>query len=193
MSGVRYQGVRMLAGKTETSVMRVLRVVWMVALGFAMAVPVAAQTTTVFLVRHAEKGGDPSERDPVLSDAGVARAATLADMLREVGISTIYSTPFIRTQETARPLADRLGLEITSIQPTRTHIQDLAVTLREQHGGETVLVVGHSNTIPGIVNALGAGPYENLTEEEYDDLFVVTLEADGTASVLRLHYGVRTP
>ena len=152
-----------------------------------------APTTTVFLVRHAEKAGDPSERDPVLSDAGFARAQTLAHMLSEVGISAIYSTPYIRTQETVRPLANRLGLEMKVTPVSRTLIEDMAVILRHEHPGEVVLVVGHSNTIPPLVNALGAGRYENLSEEEYDDLFMVSLRADGTASVLRLHYGVRTP
>ncbi|MCH7474627.1 MAG: hypothetical protein IIA27_08125 [Gemmatimonadetes bacterium] len=72
-------------------------------------------------------------------------------------------------------------------------VDDIAATIRRDHAGDVVLVVGHSNTIPGVVNALGAGPFENLTEEEYDDLFVVTLTADGGASVVRLRYGRETP
>ncbi len=71
--------------------------------------------------------------------------------------------------------------------------EDLAATLRADHGGQTVLVVGHSNTVPPLVNALGAGPYENLTDDEYDDLFVVTLAADGSTAAVRLRYGKPTP
>ena len=156
--------------------------------------PVLAQApTTVILVRHAEKGGDPSDRDPELSDAGRERARTLAHVLGELDIDAIYSTPFLRTRHTAQPIAEQLGIEITVTPPTRTMVDDIAATIRRDHPGDLVLVVGHSNTIPGVVNALGAGPFENLTEEEYDDMFVVTLVADGTATAVRLRYGRETP
>ncbi len=160
----------------------------------SVAVPpaFAQMPTTVILVRHAEKGGDPSERDPELSDAGRARAQTLAHVLGEIGVTTIYSTPYLRTQHTAQPLADVLGIEVTTTPISQSYVEDLAAMLKTDHAGEVVVVVSHSNTVPPIVNALGAGPFENLTEEEYDDLFVVTIGADGRASALRLRYGVPT-
>ena len=158
------------------------------------ATPLIAQApTTVFVVRHAEKGGDPGDRDPELSEAGRERARTLAHVLGEANISAIYSTPFLRTRHTAQPLAELLGIEIRVTPVSQTMLQDLAETLRTDHGGQTVLVVGHSNTVPPLVNALGAGPFENLTDEEYDDMFVVTLAADGSATVVRLRYGKPTP
>jgi len=175
--------------------MMIFRTVMLCALAVSLvSTPVSAQVlTTVILVRHAEKGGDPADRDPELSDAGRERARTLAHVLGELDIDAIYSTPFLRTQNTAQPIADQLGIEITVTPPTRTMVDDIAATIRRDHAGDVVLVVGHSNTIPGVVNALGAGPFENLTEEEYDDLFVVTLTADGGASVVRLRYGRETP
>ncbi len=161
---------------------------------FVAVVPVFAQApTTVILVRHAERAGEPSERDPELSEAGKARAQTLAHVLGEINVTTIYATPFLRTQHTAQPLADLLGIEVTTAPGSRSHVQELAETLKNDHQGEVVVVVGHSNTIPPIVNALGAGPFENLTEQEYDDLFVVILTADGRATTLRLRYGTPTP
>jgi len=149
--------------------------------------------TTVILVRHAEKGGDPSERDPELSEAGQARAQTLAHVLGEIGVTTIFSTPYLRTQHTAQPLADVLGIEVTTTPIGRSYVEDLAAMIKSDHRGEIVVVVSHSNTVPPIVNALGAGPFENLSEEEYDDLFVVTIGADGQVTALRLRYGVPTP
>ena len=131
--------------------------------------------------------------DPELSEAGKARAQTLAHVLGEINVTTIYATPFLRTQHTAQPLADLLGIEVTTAPGSRSHVQQLAETLKNDHQGEVVVVVGHSNTIPPIVNALGAGPFENLTEQEYDDLFVVILTADGRATTLRLRYGTPTP
>ena len=148
---------------------------------------VAQAPATIILVRHAEKGGEVSDRDPELSEAGRQRAAELARVLGDANITAIYSTPFIRTEKTAVPLAEKLGLEITITPITRTFIQDLAKTLRSQHAGETVLVVGHSNSVPQTITALGV-PLENLEEHEYDWLFVVTL-VDGRASLTKLRFG----
>ncbi len=157
-------------------------------------VPAFAQApTTVILVRHAEKGGDPSERDPELSEAGKVRAQTLAHVLGELGVTRIYSTPYLRTQHTAQPLADVLGIEVTTTPISRSYVDDLAAMLKTDHAGEVVVVVSHSNTVPPLVNALGAGPFDNLAEEEYDDLFVVTIGVDGQATALRLRYGIPTP
>ena len=159
-----------------------------------VAAPVMAQSpTTVILVRHAEKGGDPADRDPELNEAGRERARTLAHVLGEANVSAIYSTPFLRTRHTAQPLAELLGIEITVTPVSQTMTEDLVATLRNDHAGQVILVVGHSNTVPPIVNALGGGPFENLADDEYDDLFVVTLAADGSTTVVRLRYGKPTP
>ncbi len=162
--------------------------VFAVALTVCASLPAAGQApTTILLVRHAEKAGEPTDRDPELSEAGRQRAAELARVLGDANITAIYSTPFIRTEKTAVPLAEKLGLEITITPITRTFIQDLAKTLLSQHAGETVLVVGHSNSVPQTITALGV-PLENLEEYEYDWLFVVTL-VDGHASLTKLRFG----
>ncbi len=163
---------------------------WFVFLAFAgfftTTTPAVGQTTptTVVLVRHAEKG--PGDRDPELNDAGRRRAAALARVLGDVNISTIYSTPLLRTRNTAAPLARRLGIDVAL---TPDLVEDMAATIRSEHSGETVVVVGHSNTVPQTINALGAGPVEDLDDDEYDWLFVVTLAANGSVSLMKLRYG----
>ena len=174
---------------------RLMKKQWFLLLAFAgfftTTTPAVGQTTptTIVLVRHAEKGGEPGDRDPELNDAGRRRAAALARVLGDANISTIYSTPFLRTRNTAAPLARRLGIEVTITPITPEFIEDMAATLRSEHSGETVVVVGHSNTVPQTINALGAGPMENLADDEYDWLFVVTLAANGSVSLMELRYG----
>lgn len=125
---------------------------------------------TLFLVRHAEKDSDGTT-DPPLTEAGHARARALRDMLYTADIDAIYSTDFKRTRLTAQPLADTLGLEIQTYPPF-----DSAWTsaLPERHAGEQILIVGHSNTTPAIVNHLAKSSYKQLGEMEYDKVFVVS-------------------
>ncbi len=146
-----------------------MRHAWLIGalagLSVSPAPAVAQVPTTIILVRHAEKAGEPTDRDPELNEAGRQRAAELARVLGDANITAIYSTPFIRTEKTAAPLAEKLGLDVTITPLTRTLVQDLAATLKSQHAGETVLVVGHSNTVPQTITALGV-PLENLEEHE---------------------------
>src|SRR5437016_656475 len=102
--------------------------------------------TTVILVRHAEKVIDPNNNDVDLSTAGQARAQELVRVLAGAGINAIYATQYKRTQQTAKPLADKLGLPVTQINSRST--ADLITQIRTQHRGQTVFVVGHNNTIP---------------------------------------------
>jgi broad specificity phosphatase PhoE len=140
----------------------------------AAPVPAAAQRL-VLLVRHAERadGGAPAATmtapaDPDLSAEGRARADRLAAMLAEAGITRIYVTEFRRTVQTAEPLASRLGL--TPERVAAADAKGLAARLRT-HADEVVLIVGHSNTVPAIIAALG-GPAVTIAEREYRNLFV---------------------
>ncbi len=158
--------------------------------------------TTVILARHAEKEleGDgstgtvlPSE-DPPLSEAGLRRALALAHVLGEAGVDAIYATQYLRTRSTAQPLADLLRLDVIEATTGRDeYAEEMAELIRAEHAGEVVLVVGHSNTVPALIQALGAGAAPQIDEDEYDDLYVVTLYGDGSASLLALRYGVQTP
>lgn len=136
--------------------------------------------TIALVVRHAEKATGTS--DPPLTEAGRARAGALAEIAADLGVRAIYSTSFRRTLETAGPTSDRLGVPIdTRFGPADS--AGLAAYVRESHGGETVLIVGHSNTVPAIVEALGGGEMAPIPETEYGTLYVVHPRADGRADV----------
>ena len=136
--------------------------------------------STVFIVRHAEKAD--GSKDPGLSEAGRGRAEALANMLRDSKISVIYTTEFKRTQQTAAPLAKALGLTVTTL-PAENQAE-LVAKLRTSTA--TSLVVGHGNTIPDIIKALGITEPVNIPESDYDNLFVVVLGEK--PYLIRLHY-----
>lgn len=156
----------------------------------ALAGPAAAPTT-VLVVRHAERAS-ATDRDSPLSAAGEARARALAETLADAGVSAILATEYQRTRNTARPLAERLGIPVrveAAAGSAEASAAALARRIRTEHAGETVLVVGHSNTVPLIVAALGGGEVGPLGEDEYDRLFVVLLPAAGPPRTVRARYG----
>ena len=150
----------------------------------------------VILVRHAEKDSGPAvdATDPPLSAAGRARAAALVEALAGQPPSAIYASQFRRTRETAQAVADALGVAV-EVQPINgsleAHSAEFAATLRERHGaGGTVLVVGHSNTLPALAEALGAQPLPAIAEDEYDRIIRVRVGTDPTSSSTT-RYGAR--
>src|SRR5450759_590657 len=102
--------------------------------------------TTVIMIRHAEKVIDPNNPDVDLSPAGQARAQELVRMFGDAGINAIYATQYKRTQETVKPLADRLGLPINQVNSKNT--ADLVAQIQAQHVGQVIFVAGHNNTVP---------------------------------------------
>jgi phosphohistidine phosphatase SixA len=157
----------------------------------------AAGPTRVFLVRHAEKRSDgENPRDPHLTEAGQARAEELARVLGESGIEAILSTDFHRTRETAAPIAAATGVEVEITGAGADYAEATARLIRERHAGQTVLVVGHSNTTPALIRALGVAASEigEIGDDEYDDLFLVVLPPESDAAWLtRWRYGRETP
>lgn len=152
----------------------------------------SAQETTVLLVRHAEKAATPAD-DPPLTPAGEARARDLWTVIHDANVNAVITTQFARTRQTAQPSASALGISPTVVPATSpTHVQDVVAEIR-RHPGKTVLVVGHSNTVPAIVEALGAKRPGAICDSRYDDLFVVTVAADGKASALHARYGEPAP
>jgi len=149
-------------------------------------------TTTVVLVRHAEKATD-DPRDPSLSPAGQERAQALLSVLRNAGVTAIYATQYRRPQQTAAPLAQQLGLSIVERPATAanasTYARDLAQEIISTHAGKTVLVAGHSNTVPEIVEALSGSSVQPISESEYDHLFLVVVPASGPARLFQVRYG----
>lgn len=143
--------------------------------------------TTVVLVRHAEKVDD--SKDPLLSTAGTARAAELARLLGSAGVTTIYVTPWNRTRLTAAPLAAALGIDPVEVPTGAEYAAEVASRILAKHRGETVLVVGHSNTTGNVMRALGVEGVPPIPESQYDDLFLVTLVDGIPPKLLPLRYG----
>ncbi|MGC4043004.1 MAG: phosphoglycerate mutase family protein [Armatimonas sp.] len=157
------------------------------------SVAVAKEPTTIVIVRHAEKGtNDP--RDPSLSEAGDARAKALVTALEGTEVSAIYSTQFRRTKETGEPLAEQRKLEIT-VRPVTstnasTYAESLAREILEKQSGKTVVIIGHSNTVPELVKAFGGKVVTPLTEDDYDRLFLLVRPASGgPARLFQTRYG----
>jgi broad specificity phosphatase PhoE len=143
------------------------------------------RVTTTIIVRHAEKG---SGDNPPLTNEGRIRANLLAKVIGTVPISAIYSTDLQRTLATAEPTKNRLKLN-TEIYSDPT---SLAETIYRNHPGDTVLVVGHSNTIPQLIEAIGGHNFYSATPtiEDFDNLFIVYRPVSGdSATVLNLQYG----
>ena len=163
--------------------------VLLVLLGACGALSVASRAgedkaTTVIVVRHAEKQTDSS--DPGLSPAGEVRAHRLRDFVAEAGVTAVYATQFKRTQETVQPLAEALSLDVQVVDARETGL--LVSKILSDHSEGIVVVVGHSNTVPAIVAALGAAEPAEIPETDYDNLFVVTVGNAGKTSVLRLQF-----
>ncbi|MDJ0847988.1 MAG: phosphoglycerate mutase family protein [Myxococcota bacterium] len=157
----------------------------------------AAERTLVYLVRHAEKAEEP-RRDPGLTSAGRERAAALAAVLVDTRLSGIVTSQFKRTRATAAPVVRASGLDPVTI-PYRpgdfeAHGRAVAAAVRERFNGGIVLVVGHSDTVPAIVRALGGPEIERLCEPtEYASLFMLVVDGGGSASLARSRYGRPDP
>ena len=143
----------------------------------------APAVTTVVVVRHAEKEGEG--KDPGLNEAGQARAAALAKALQALSVQAAYTSPFRRTRETLGPLCAARGLQ--PIDMPAEDVKGLAARIKKQDLGRTVVVAGHSNTVPQLLQALGVSEPVVLGEQDFDRLFVVTIGVDG-ARLLALHY-----
>ncbi|MEX2495341.1 MAG: phosphoglycerate mutase family protein [Woeseia sp.] len=148
-------------------------------------------TTTIIFVRHAEKALTPPE-DPDLSPAGRARVLELTRQLVDAdvvaGVDAIYSTPSKRTIETARPLAEALKLPINRYDPDNN--EAVLEKILKEHKGKIILVVGHSDTIPGLIADLGASKkVPPIDEQEYDNIYVISIPWFGKTKTIRLRYG----
>jgi len=150
--------------------------------------------SSIYLVRHAEK---LDGTDPGLTDAGRVRAEALREKLSDVALDAIYVTQWQRTRLTAAPVAEAQGLPMTVLSTeSRTldqHVQDIIVDLNAKHCGETVLLVGHSNTLPRIVYSLTGKQIDELNEQTYNRLFHIRFEAGRPVEVIRSEYGAPNP
>jgi len=143
-------------------------------------------------MRHAEKDSADVSKDPPLSAAGIARAQELARVLADANVSAIYTTPYKRTETTVVPLAAALGIKPIVVPSAKTYVADVVAAIRTKHVGNTVVVVGHSNTTPEVMRALGIADPPKIPDSQYDDLFVVTIGKGLRPQVVKLRYGAVT-
>jgi phosphohistidine phosphatase SixA len=139
----------------------------------------------VYLVRHAEKAD--TGKDPELNDLGKERAEDLSRFLKDAGITNIWTTDYKRTRETVAPLAARTRVKVEVYDPSK--LGEFATKLKSIPGRH--LVVGHSNTTPGLVQALGGDPGPPMPDSEYDRFYIVTLGQNIGTVQLRFGASVR--
>ncbi len=146
--------------------------------------------TTLFLVRHAEKAQNDLY-DPTLTPEGENRADELKYILKHVKLDAIYSTPYRRTKQTVLPTAEDKNLEIQYYKPGEKGFLEKVLTT---YPGGTVLIAGHSNTIPGLANELtGHNEFNDLADAIYDNLFIAYVDSNGQSKIIRMRFGTHTP
>ncbi|MFT7721694.1 MAG: phosphoglycerate mutase family protein [Roseateles sp.] len=139
-------------------------------LAAALALPAGAGPDLVVLVRHAERAAEPAG-DPALTPAGQQRADALAQALAGLRVNAIVTTPYRRTRDTAAPLARALGLRPQVVEARAGHVQAVADEVRAQTG--VVLVVGHGNTVPAVLAALGGPALPDLCDTSFHHVFLL--------------------
>jgi broad specificity phosphatase PhoE len=142
--------------------------------------------TTLLIVRHADRAG----RDDALTPQGTTRAVALAHAMAKADLDAIYHSDTVRARDTAAPVAELLRMT-PNVRPA-SDVPSLVREIFAEHRGERVLIVGHSNTVPQIIHAAGGPELSSLPEEEFDNLFVLTVSGciRRRASLVRLRYGI---
>ena len=146
--------------------------------------------TKIFIVRHAEK---ETGKDPLLTEAGNTRAGDLMRALQNEGIQKIYVSQYKRTQNTGDSL--RLQLKIDTVHYLADTLCDNLINTIMEHSdfGKTILIIGHSNTLPQIIRKLGVTdyPYGDIPDNEFDNLFLVTYKKE-KARLKKMRYGAKS-
>lgn len=149
----------------------------LLAPAFALAAP-----QIVYVTRHGEKA---EGKDPDLTAPGQARARSVAHLLRKAGITQVFSSTTKRTQQTAQPLAAQLNVPVQSYDPSKPAlVVEKIKTLKE-----ATLLVGHSNTVPELVKLLGGGTVAPIGDDEFDRLYQLVIEPDGSVTTILLTSG----
>lgn len=143
------------------------------------------ETTTIILVRHAEKMKD--QKNPNLTDEGNIRAEKLKNILSTIRLNRIYSSDYNRTQQTAKPTSNAQRVEITNYDPRA--LTEFGNMVLETRKGENVLVVGHSNTTPVLLNHfMKEEVVKSISESDYGNLYIVNIDKKGNAKSLILRF-----
>ena len=146
--------------------------------------------STFYLIRHAEKDrSDPDDIDPELNQAGLGRAMHWAEIFEEIELDAIYTTDYQRTTMTAAPTSVKKDLTVKYYDPDEVNIN----LFKENNIGGKVLVVGHSNSTPEMVNQLlGMDKYGPMDDYDNGSLFIVQVVGDNVTDT-RLHFNCNCP
>ena len=134
------------------------------------------------MIRHAEKDrSDATNKNPDLTEEGHQRATKWSELLYDYGIDAVYTTEYNRTMQTAQPTADKLSVEIKTYHPFKIDFEKFLSDTK----GKTVLIVGHSNTIPFFTNKLiGEDKYQQMRDNDNSSLFIVTIQGEEISHVV---------
>lgn len=130
------------------------------------------ECNTYYLIRHAEKVRiDPDNKDPELNEAGKQRAIVWQEYFTDLEIDKVYSTNYKRTMQTALPVSNSKGLEISLYSPSNIDYEGFL----DSTIGDNVLIVGHSNTIPKFVNEIiNDNVYPDIEDSNNSSLYIVS-------------------
>lgn len=139
--------------------------------------------TKIYFVRHAEKVlSDPNNNNPELTAEGAQRAVNLSKIFEKIPLDAVFSTDFIRTKATVNPTAKTQNLKVQFYNDK--DLKNEATQILNSNKAKTVLIAGHSNTLLEMIEAMGAKrPIEKIEDTDYDNLFLVTINTDGTSEV----------
>jgi len=142
-------------------------------------------TTKVIVIRHAEKVNDGT-KNPSLSEAGHHRAKRLSDMLSEVRIDQAYTTSYKRTNQTLTPLCEAKNIEIKTYDARNTAFMEEVI---KNSKGKTIIIAGHSNTIPNLINKLiKEEKYSEIDEDDYGKMWILTFKNNQLIDTTLLNY-----
>ncbi|WP_245980568.1 SixA phosphatase family protein [Flagellimonas lutimaris] len=139
--------------------------------------------STFYFIRHAEKDRtDPENRDPELNQNGLDRAIRWAEVFDPIPLDKVYSTNYERTSMTAAPISIKKDIDIEYYDPRAIDMEEFKLV----NEGKNVLVVGHSNTTPVMVNkVIGMEKYDQMDDTDNSSLFIVRI-IDGVPTDIRL-------
>lgn len=141
--------------------------------------------TKIIIVRHAEKADDGT-KNPPLSDEGTLRAERLCTMLADVKVDQLYATPFLRTNQTLTPLSKKFGITIENYEASDA---TFAEQLLQKNKGKTIVIAGHSNSSPTLVNRLiKKEVYQKLDESIFSKIWILTFKGSQLIDCSLLNY-----
>lgn len=144
------------------------------------------KTIVLIFVRHAEKSAVPSD-NPELSAEGKARAERLAQLLKELDVYRVAATNTTRALQTAQPLINLTNCSTDNYSKSAT--EAFLLSTIQGYKGKVILIVGHGNTVPDMLNMLSPEKkYENIKEDEYDNIYIASVIEKGNAKIVHYKY-----